>query len=494
MPRLHSISSRWFLFALLAATGFLGACAVNPVTGQREIALMSEAQEVQLGASSDESIVAQYGLVEDQSLSSYIRDIGQAMVPVSHRPSLAFEFRLLDDPVVNAFALPGGYVYITRGILAYLNSESALAGVMGHEIGHVAARHGVKRYTKQTILGLGLGVGSALSSDFAEYAGLVSVAGQLLLLKYGRDEERQSDRLGVEYATKIGYDTQDMAEFFRTLQRMRPAEGGLPGWMSTHPDPGERTETVHALTARWQSRVSPPADGFRRDRGDYLRHIDGLVFGPDPRQGFVREGIFHHPDLRFRFPVPDGWSVQNGRSQVVMAAPEQDAALVFRGVDAKVSTPRAAAEAFLRESGGVLLDLREVSVAGRSAWRSLLRLQKGSDSNLVLSTFFEFGDHLWVFHGLSVESSYAARADDLRRPTEAFSPETDPEILATEPVRIEVVEAPGGDFTAIAERWPIPAEAALPTRDAAGLALLNGMDPSDRPPRGQRIKVLHRAK
>jgi predicted Zn-dependent protease len=481
------------LGCLFLALLLLSACAINPVTGQREITLMSEAQELQLGASSDESIVAQYGLTDDEALAAYVRNIGQTMVPVSHRPTLRFEFRLLDDPIVNAFALPGGYVYITRGILAYLDSEAALAGVIGHEIGHITARHGVKRYTKQTILGVGLGVGSILSEGFAQYAGLASNAGQLLLLKYGRDDERQSDRLGVEYATKIGYSTHDMAEFFRTLKRMSPPDGRLPSWMSTHPDPGERTETVHALTGEWQAKVAPPATGFREDRDQFLRKIDGLVFGPDPRQGFVSDGIFYHPQLRFRFPVPTGWTLQNGRSQVVMVSKDQDAAVIFQAV-VGATTPREAADAFVAESKGTVLDRNEVLVAGAKARRTKLRLSSEEGSMLVLSTFFEFGGQIWVFHGLASETSYAQRQNELRRPADGFARETDSAVLATAPIRLKVVEAPNGDFNTILDRWPIPDGAQLPSRDAAGLALLNGMQAADRVSAGQLVKVLVQAK
>jgi predicted Zn-dependent protease len=315
----HATRTLFAILAILLLAPTLHGCAINPVTGQRELTLMSEGQEIQLGAQSDGAIVAQYGLLDDAEAAAYVQGIGARMVPVSHRPDLEFHFRVLDDPVVNAFALPGGYVYITRGILTYLNSEAGLAGVVGHEIGHVTARHGVQRYSQQALLGLGLGLGSVLSETFANYAGLAGQAGQLLLLKYGRDDERQSDQLGVEYATKIGYDTNDMAGFFYTLHRLSPEGGRLPSWMSTHPDPGERVGNVQALTTQWQGQTAGP---YSAKREEFLRVIDGLVFGQDPREGFVRGNTFHHPQLKFRFPVPQGWQLQNGKSQVLMVSPE----------------------------------------------------------------------------------------------------------------------------------------------------------------------------
>lgn len=473
------------LLALLALA--TSGCSVNPVTGQREIMLMSESQAKQLGAQSDEAIVAQYGVVDDPQLAGYVERLGESMVPVSHRPDLDFTFRVLDDPVVNAFALPGGYVYITRGILVYLNSEAALAGVVGHEIGHVTARHSAQRYTQQTLMQVGLGVGSIVSEKFAQYANLAGTAGQLLLLKYGRDDERQSDRLGVEYATALGYDTHDMAEFFRTLDRLSPADGRLPSWMSTHPDPGERTETVHELTRTEQQAATGP---FRDERGEFLRAIDGLVFGPDPRQGYVEGGTFHHPQLAFRFPVPNGWQLQNGRSQVVMMAPDEGAVVIFTGAPAE--TPSAAADAFLGQEGLEPVDRQNVTVAGANAVRTRVRMATEQEgSQMVVSTFFVHGGQSWVFHGVAAENDFRARQSTLLLPAEGFAKETDPGVLATEPFVLRVVESPlDGRFADAVAGWSPPEGAGL--SGVEDLAVLNGMEATSPVRRGDRLKVVVR--
>ena len=475
------------LVLLLAGLGVsVTGCAVNPVTGEREIALMSEQQEIQLGDQSDDAIVAQYGLVADQEMANYVDALGQRMVPVSHRPDLPFTFRVLDDPVVNAFALPGGYVYITRGILAYLNSEAALAGVVGHEIGHVTARHGVDRYTKQVLLGLGLGVGSMVSETFAEYAGLAGTAGQLLLLKYGREDERQSDRLGVQYATAIGYDTADMAGFFRTLDRLTPEGGRLPSWMSTHPDPGDRYQTVLDLTRQEQQGKPGP---FVTERDDYLRRLDGLVFGQDPREGFFENGVFHHPQLRFRFPVPRGWQLQNTKSQVVMAEPDGAAAVIFTG--AGNDGPRAAASSFLEQTGGQVLEQGTTSVAGRDGYRTLTRMATDSGTQMVLSTFFTYGGGTWVFHGISSEGAWSTWRPIVTQPVQGFAEETDPAVLGVQPLVVRVVEAPSsGSFSQAVSGYPVPEGADVD--GVEGLALLNGLQAGDTVERGRLLKVIRR--
>lgn len=478
VARLRSLS------ALALVVLFTASCAVNPVTGKREISLLSEGQEISLGEESDPAIVAQYGVLGDEEIVGYVQSIGERMVPVSHRPDLDFTFRTLDDPVVNAFALPGGFVYITRGILAYMNSEAALAGVVGHEIGHVTARHGVQRYTQQALLGVGLGLGSVLSETFADYAGLAGQAAGLLLLKYGRDDERQSDRLGVEYATALGYDTVEMAEFFHTLDRLRPADGSsLPSWMSTHPDPGERWNTVRELTRQEQS----PGGRYDTGRERYLRTIDGLVFGTDPRQGYFRGDLFVHPQLRFSFPTPRGWQRRNAPTQVVMVEPNQAGAVIFTA--AQGESPGAAAAAFTGQEGMTVLSRTNVSVAGNSGVRTVVRMPAEGGSQVVVSTFFGYGGGQWVFHGLTAEGTGAVSQAVLTAPADGFAALSDPALIDVDPVRIDVIEAPrAGSFRQVAAGYAIPENELID--DLTGLAILNGVELDTPIEQGRLLKVL----
>lgn len=471
----------------LALVAIVAACAVNPVTGERELTLISESQEVAMGAEADGAIVAQYGVVEDEGLRQYVARIGQEMVPVSHRPDLQFHFRVLDDPVVNAFALPGGYTYVTRGILAYLNSEAALAGVIGHEIGHVTARHGVQRMSQQTLLGLGLGLGAAVSETFAQFAGVASTASQLLLLKYGRDQERQSDRLGVEYATKVGYDTDDMGAFFRTLDRLSGDSGGrLPSWASTHPDPGERYEKVLQLTDEWQAQTSGP---YEEDRDAFLEQIDGIVFGPDPRNGYVKGGEYLHPNLEFRFPVPSGWELSDTRQQVTMVAPEKDSGVIM--TLGQGSSASAEAQRFAGQEGITVVDQAGRTINGLRAMRLLTQANSEAGSQSILSHFIEYSGQVFVFHGITPSATYGVRADALAAPALGFRRLDDASLLNVQPVRVKVVQAPSsGSFANVVSRWPLPADAGI--GDVQGLAVLNGMSTDSTVQAGQRLKVLVR--
>ena len=235
----------------------ISSCASDYVTGKRTFSLYSDADEIKMGRDADPQIVAEFGVYDDEALNAYVDGIGQRIVKVSHRPDLSYTFRVVDSPVINAFAVPGGYVYFTRGILAHFNSEDELAGVMGHEIGHIAARHSVEQMSKAQLVGGGLQIGAALSQTFQKYAGIAGAGVGLVFLKFGRDQESESDRLGVEYSTKLGYDSHKMADFFQTLASMREGSAqSLPSFLSTHPDPGDREVRVNELTDEWRNRIN----------------------------------------------------------------------------------------------------------------------------------------------------------------------------------------------------------------------------------------------
>ncbi len=477
--------AHWRALTLLLLIVFVASCATNPVTGKKTISLMSESQEESLGAEADVGIVAQYGVLDDPALTAYIDSLGQLIVPVSHVPEEDFVFRLLDDPVVNAFALPGGYVYITRGILAYLNDEAGLIGVMGHEVGHVAARHSADRYTKQILVGAGLGLGSALSETVAKYAQVAGVGAQLMLLKYGRDDERQSDELGVQYGTALGYDTREMAEFFGTLDQLSGGSGGLPSWASTHPDPGERYDTVLRLSAEAQAGKPGP---FRRDRGGFLTRLEGLTFGPDPRQGFVHEDAFVHPELAIRFPRPADWKLQNLPSQVQMASPDGDAAIFFRMRPA--GNPTAAAQDFATEAQVAVSERHSTTIAGWPAVVQLGEIANEQSSMTLQSTFISRQDGIFVFHGLSTTADFNGFQSTFTSVAQGFTRETDRRLLEIRPITLQIVQArEERPFAEQVAAYPIPEGAGV---DLSGLALMNGFTTHERVPAGTHLKVLRR--
>jgi predicted Zn-dependent protease len=362
------------LVAVLALVS--NSCATNPVTNKSEFMLLSLDDEIAMGKETDPEIIASYGQYEDADLTAYLNAIGKRLGAASHQPKIPYTFKVLDSSVVNAFAVPGGYVYLTRGILAYLNDEAELAGVIGHEVGHIAARHSAQQYSRAQAAQLGLGIGSVLSPTFAKYAGLAEAGISMLFLSFSRENERQADDLGVLYSSKIGFDAHQMANLFVTLERLDPSGGsdGLPAWFSTHPNPPDRIVAIKKAADEWQKANPKAALAQNRDR--YLKQLDGLVFGEDPRRGYVSGQVFYHPELKFQFPVPAGWTVNNTASQVQIYTEDQDAVILL-SLTAE-STPAAAADAFVSSAEATVISSGAVQVNGMTAQRVVCDVASGT--------------------------------------------------------------------------------------------------------------------
>ena len=364
--------------ARVAAPSFAFAfpflCRANPVSGGPELMLVSEQEEMKIGRETDLQVKREYGIYQDPKLTAYLDGVYQRLGKLSHRPHLPYQFKVVDVSVVNAFAVPGGYVYFTRGILASLNNEAELAGVMGHEIGHITARHSAQQMSRAQLAQIGLMAGMVLSDTFRALSDAVGLGVGMLFLSFSRENERQADDLGVEYASKAGYDAKQMANFFETLEKMHPKSDktGLPSWLSTHPNPEEREKTVRERAPEWQKELGLKDPKINRDQ--YLKEIDGLVYGEDPRQGFVDKGVFYHPEMRFQFPVPAQWKVNNTASpNVQMVSKEGDAAILFSLAAGK--SPAEIAKAFASKNGAsVLQTIRTaVNVHGLSSYRLIFR-------------------------------------------------------------------------------------------------------------------------
>ncbi len=307
----------------------LAGCATNPVSGRPELVFMSEQQELALGAQAHAEILQRYEVYADAGLQRYVDTIGQALATHSHRAQIPFHFTVLDSTEINAFALPGGYVYITRGLLAYLNSEAELAAVLGHEIGHVTARHAVRQQSSAQAASVGAGLLSVLVPQLG-YAGLnqtINLLGTALLRGYGREMELEADGLGAEYLARTGYDPHAMIAVIGTLKNqeifdreLAAAEGRAPrayhGLFATHPSNDQRlTEAVAQAT-----RIGDVGGEIRRDA--FLDHLDGLVFGDNPQDGIVRGKRYLHAGLGFALDLPDGWTAENLPDRLVLSAPQ----------------------------------------------------------------------------------------------------------------------------------------------------------------------------
>ncbi|MBN1841741.1 MAG: M48 family metalloprotease [Deltaproteobacteria bacterium] len=436
------------------------------MTGQHELMLLSEPDEIRLGRKTDAQIAQTYGIYDDPDLMAYIEGLGQRIAGGSHRPHLSFEFKILDSPVVNAFAVPGGYIYVSRGILSYLNSEAELAGVIGHEIGHVAARHSAQQYSRAQLAQLGLGLGVILSEDFRQYVGLAQFGVGMLFLRFSRDNERQADQLGVEYATKAGFDASRMAAFFSTLERLHPSsdKSGLPGWFSTHPNPPDRIRAVQRKSREWTSRLD--ARELQVNRNAYLRRIEGLVFGEDPRQGYVADQVFYHPGLRFQFPVPSDWKLNNSPAQVQMVSKTKNAAILFSV--GKGSSPAAARE-FVAKADARVIKFDSTRVNGLPAQQVISDISSQQGTTRVMSWFISKEERVFVFHGFTSQAMFERYGSAFRVTMGGFATLTDPKRINVRPDRIRI-RATGSAGT-LKEAFR---SLGMPDNKLKEMALLNG--------------------
>ncbi|HMO40784.1 MAG TPA: M48 family metalloprotease [Saprospiraceae bacterium] len=467
--------------ALLLA---LSSCAVNPVTGKKELMLLSKDQEVAMGIQYNPEIIAAFGSYNDEALQNFITQKGTEMARVSHRPELDYKFQILDSPVVNAFAVPGGYVYFTRGILAHFNNEAEFAGVLGHEIGHITARHSARQYSSQILMQGALLLGVVVSNDFAQYADVASQGLGLLMLKFGRDHETQSDQLGVEYSTKIGYDAREMANFFNTIRRLSGDGGSVPTFLSTHPDPTDRNQKVYQLANKWQQKQ--PSAQFKVNRETYLRMIDGLVYGEDPRQGYLDNWTFYHPELKFQFPVPRDWQYENTPAQVQMAPRDGKALLLLTIAPHRSLTD--AANAIAQDTSRRVQNRQNTTVNGLPA-TVLLTDQRTQDGNTVRGLIYliQYNDLIYKMKGLSYANDFNAWRNIFENSMSNFRPLTDSARLnaAPERIRIKTVER---DATLEQTLRGF----GMPDNRLDELAILNGMERNTPVAKGMLIKVVGR--
>lgn len=472
-----------FVFLLASIVVFFNKCATNPVTGKKQVVLMSEEQELAMGREADPQIVAQFGLYENAALQSFITEKGKAMAAISHRPNIPYSFKIVDSEVINAFAVPGGYVYFTRGIMAHFNNEAEFAGVLGHEIGHIAARHSVEQQRNALFSQLGLIAGIVIAPELAQFAEPLSQGLGLMMLKFGRDAERESDKLGVEYSTKIGYDAHQMAQFFSTLER-KGAESGsaeLPNFLSTHPNPGERLQTVHQLATEWQrqTNLTNPQVG----RNSYLQRIDGLIYGEDPKGGYLENNVFYHPVLKFQFATPAGWAYQNAPQAVQFASKDGKALMML--TLAQGASLQEAAGAVVQQYKMTVQESREVTVNGLRALAVVADVQQQQGVIRTLSYFIQFGGNIYHIMGISAAADFNAYVPQFNNTMQSFRELTDAAKINKKPQRVRIRTINQSTTLEQALR-----SYGTPANKLEEYAILNGMKLSDNIPSGTLIKVI----
>lgn len=476
---MRTISLITFYVLLLLLSG----CARNPVTGKKQLVLMSEKQEIAMGQEADPQIVAAYGLYEDKTLQDFINQKGQEMARISHRNQLDYTFRILDSPIINAFALPGGYVYFTRGIMAHFNNEAEFAGVLGHEIGHITARHSVAQQRNSLLSQLGLIAGVVLVPEFGQFADQASQGLSLMLLKFGRDAERQSDALGVEYSSRIGYDASEMAGFFNTLERNQVASGAgeLPEFLSTHPSPAGREAAVAKLAEEWKAKLNLTDPRVNRD--SYLKMLDGLVYGEDPRQGFLENRTFYHPELKFEFAVPAAWSFQNTPQQVQMAEKQGKAMMTLTLVEG--SSLQEASSSVLKQYVMELVEAEEITVNGLKAIRMEAGQQQQETIIKTLSYVIEHGGFYYNLMGITHTESFDAFESVFLASMNSFRELKDAEKLNRKPERIRLkTVASDGTLQQVLSGFGVAKDR------LEEVSLINGMSLTDRVPKGTLIKLV----
>jgi predicted Zn-dependent protease len=485
MKIMANVSKRVIAASLLVLT--LTHCAQNPVTGNANFVMMSESQEVQTGRQEDAKVRKEYGVYNNPALQQYVNEIGQQLAKNSHRPGLQYSFLVVDSPEINAFALPGGYIYITRGILAYLNSEAELAGVLGHEIGHVTARHSVQQLSAATAASVGTALLEifvpALRNQAADTA--LNLLGNALLSGYGREHELEADRLGAQYLARTNYDPQAMIKVIGVLKNQElfdaevaKAEGRQPrayhGVFSTHPDGDTRLQQVVGEAGK------PAAGTARVNREEFLRRVDRMVFADSPEQGVIRNGNLYHTDLGLAFTFPPNWRTRNSPDRVVAANPAGDTLIDLRGAGPAQGSPVDVLRKMLGGNTGT--EITQSTINGLPAALANINIQ-GMPTRVAV---IFLGKAAYIIGGQAKTAQAMQRsAPEINAAISSFRTLNDAERKLARPLTLRVINAAkGATFAQLAQNSPLGKNA------VSHLRLINGMYPAGEPVAGQPLKII----
>jgi predicted Zn-dependent protease len=468
------MSKRLSICALL-----LASCIRNPATGKLQLDLMSRDQEIAAGQQAKKETEQTLGIYQEKpQLNEYVATVGKAIAAVSNEPQDPFSYEIVNDSSVNAFALPGGPIFVTRGILGYLNSEAQLAAVLGHETGHVVAHHSANMMSKAELAQVGVGIGSILSPTLGSLAQVAGAGLQLLFLSYSRDDETQADELGFRHMTKAGYDPTQMLGLFTMLDGVSRQAGGAktPDWLQTHPNPGNRLEMTQQ---RLKTELKGDPTGMKVKRDEYLKAVDGIVFGDDPREGYFKGDTFLHPSLKFQWTLPKGWAHQNTPQAVAGQSPKQDAIVELQA--AGKMSPEEAAQKLFSQQG--ITQGKPVDVHGAKIARTFqAQTQQGAVEGVV--AFIPYQGNTYMLLGYTSQGGLATYGDTFLNSMGSFGELRDSSALDVQPARVKIVHLTApmsvADFNA---KHPSSIKPDL-------LALINGVQEGGQIPAGYAKQVV----
>ena len=489
--------------ALLLTTTLLAGCATssvkNPVTGQQERTVMDEPSEIAEGKKAHEQVLSEYGAYPNPKLQAYVNELGQRLASHSERAQLEWHFTVLDSPEINAFALPGGYVYVTRGIMAYMDSEADLAGVMGHEIGHVTARHGAQRATRQQKAGVGViaatilgavleGVGVGGAGQLANQVSQSVAAGYIA--SYGREQESQADKLGAEYLARSNYDPRNMIDVIQVLKNQERfaddtarAEGRTPGphtnWLASHPSNDKRLQDITQIAQGYQGKYADEG------RTRYLQAINGMTFGESREQGVTRGRNFYHEPLGIALTAPQGWKVQNAQDAITLVNAEGNAGLVVKTLPAKAGTTHEEiVRNVLKPNSG---RAERTTLNGLSATHFVgsRSTEQGQAQAFEVTVVSGPAGQNYLLGYVSKDAEALQRAHpQMQEAEKSFRPLTAADRAAAKPWTIKTVPYQRGGFAQLARQSPLPS---FPEQQ---LKLINGVYAGGEPAAGQWVKVV----
>jgi predicted Zn-dependent protease len=474
------------VLVVLCLFGLLAGCAHNPATGRTDFVMMSEQQELEMGRTYNQQVLKENPRYADEKLQAYVQQVGERVAKHSHRSNLQYHFTVVDSPDINAFALPGGYIYIHRGLLAYLNSEAELAAVLGHEVGHVTARHSVQQQSQATAWGI-LGQAAAIGTGVGAAADVTNALGSVVVKGYGRDMELEADGLGAQYLARSGYDPQAMIEVIKVLKNQElfardqalkrgqaVADSSYHGVFDSHPDNDQRLQQV----------IGPASAlvGGRQEvnREQFLQHLDGLPFGGSADTGVRRGQQFYHADLGFSLTAPTGWELLNRPDALIAHTPDQQ---VFMAMTVESAGSGLTPEQLLRRKigGQRLVQDEALHQDGLQGYTGII---PGASARRVAVVYL--GSRAYLFVGaVKGRASLESQDDKFMAMIDSFRPLSAAQLQLAQPQRLHLLQAKPGQTMADLAR-----DSKLPEDPELNLRLLNGLYPSGEPRPGDWLKIL----